>query len=299
MNTELIATLPSVADEKAVRAMFENPSIDAVRLNTGAYNPFDELSTVQRLMAFADAYGKDLWIDLKARQLRVVRWADPDYRCIELNHNISCSPPAKVLLRGEEPLTLVFCEDNRIVVSPPPRHAVGCGQSVNILSEGLRIFENFTPQDIRYLDACRALGHKKIMLSYVESTEDAKRVQTLLPGAELICKLETTVGCAAAEELSAAGYGLMAARDHLFLEMEGSPKILAALKRIAACDQRAVCASRVFSSLERDNKVSLSDYEDLMLMTHFGYRRFMLCDAISGRYLDQALDAWKRFIDDL
>ena len=35
----------------------------------------------------------------------------------------------------------------------------------------------------------------------------------------------------AAEELSAAGYGLMAARDDLFLEMEGSPKILTALKR--------------------------------------------------------------------
>lgn len=297
MKNELIATLPTVANEKAVRAMFENPYIDAVRLNTGAYNPFDEFSTVQGLIALADECGKVLWIDLKARQLRITRWAVPDYRCIELNHNISCTLPAKVLLRGEDPLELVFFEDNRIVVSPPPRHAVGCGQSVNIIGGDLRILEDLTSQDRRYIDACRKLGHHRIMLSYVESMEDVKRIQTLLPGVELICKLETPAGCAAAEELAAAGCSLMAARDDLFLEMERSPKILAALKSIAACDQSAVCASRIFSSLERENRVSLSDYEDLMLMVSFGYRRFMLSDTISERYLDQAVDAWKRFND--
>ena len=40
------------------------------------------------LKSLSEQYSKDIWLDLKGRQLRIAKWADPLYEAIELNHNI-------------------------------------------------------------------------------------------------------------------------------------------------------------------------------------------------------------------
>ena len=70
------------------------------------------------------------------------------------------------------------------------------------------------------------------------------------------------------------------------------------LRKIISKDKTAICASRLFSSLNNNPNVSLSDYEDLELMYLYGYRNFMLGDDVKGPKLKKVLKAWGEFINE-
>lgn len=84
----LIATIPSLNNMEKVERVFANTNISEVRFNTGAQTPYSISETLDILKKLSIKYKKRLWIDLKGRQLRVIKWADPLFSCIELNHNI-------------------------------------------------------------------------------------------------------------------------------------------------------------------------------------------------------------------
>ena len=292
----LIATLPAINRFADVQRVFANPDVSEVRFNTGTPSPFSIPETVQKLLDLSKRYNKKLWIDLKGRQLKVIKWADPLYSCIELNHRIKIEFPAKIYFRNDIPVNITHIKDgNKIFVVPLPRYKLGAGQSVNILARNLEVEGYLTETDKQYLFACKKLDINSIMASFVEKFDDLVEIFHILPKAEIISKIESEKGI---EFICSNNItGLMAARDDLFIETGENYGMMNSLRTIISKDSNAICASRIFLSLEKRDTVDFADFADLELMYSVGYRRFMLCDNICNYRFAKAICAWREFIN--
>ena len=185
----LFATLPALNNMDKVEQVFRNPYIAEVRFNTGAQTPYSPEETLRILKQLSVKYRKRLWVDLKGRQLRVIKWADPLFSCIELNHNIELEYPAKVFFRNGDEVNITHVKSgNKIFVDPLPKYALGAGQSVNIIAKDIEIEGYLIDRDKEYLSACKSLGIRFIMASFVESFTDLAEITSLLPRAKIICK---------------------------------------------------------------------------------------------------------------
>ena len=296
----LIATLPNLVSLDRVRRILENPFVAAARFNTGVATLMDEISTVALLNGLSEEYQKPIWLDIKGRQLRIVRWADPQYEAIELSHAISVVYPARIHFRGGEPRNIVRCRGNRILVDPLPSEALGAGQSVNILAKELVVEGYLTETDKRYLSAGAGSNLKLVMASFVESLSDLSDVRQFMPDATIVAKIESPKGLNFVRSLTGLdGINLMAARDDLYIETGQKPvEFLEHLRAIIMSDPGAICASRIFSSIESQGQVSFADFADLTLMYELGYRHFMLGDNICNRHFEAAISAWQEFVDE-
>lgn len=313
-NCKLIATIPVMTDLQKVEYIISNPYIYGVRWNTGIVTPYTEKETVEILKHFCEKYNKKLWIDLKGRQLRVIEWGNPIYSSIKVNHNVRANLPAYVLLRGERPLNLVAVKGNSLFVNPVPQHAVGKGQSVNIIGKDVEIEGYLTEEDKIYIDACKELGVRDLMLSYVESIDDIVEVKILYPDCNIVCKIESKKGLENLDDFE--GFNLMAARDDLYLELcnpynlKNAYSVRAdklnlaynpysmqtALQRIIHYNKDAICASKLFTSSKYDY-MDFKDFEDLENMFALGYRIFMLSDEVSQFNFDLAVAGWRMFLN--
>ncbi|MGE5474566.1 MAG: pyruvate kinase [Ignavibacteriales bacterium] len=294
----LIATSPSLNNRAKVERVFANPYISEVRYNVGARSPMSIPDTVSFFMALAEKYSKKFWIDIKGRQLRIAKWADPLYECVELNHGIEVSLPAKVIFRNSICSDITAVEGNKIFVDPIPREPVGAGQSINVIAKNLKIDGYLTDTDVQYLEVCRQKGLMNVFASFVEEFSDLAEILNIIPGAEIVCKIESKKGVEFISQYAGTKLSLMAARDDLYTEFERDYSIFKALKKIVECDPQAICASRIFTSLEHQEEVDLTDFSDLNLMYDMGYRRFMLCDNVCNYKFESALRAWRGFIND-
>lgn len=293
----LFATLPALNNMDKVEQVFRNPYISEVRFNTGAQTPYSPEETLSILKQLSVKYRKRLWVDLKGRQLRVIKWADPLYSCIELNHNIELQYPAKIFFRNGDEVNITCVKNgNKIFVDPLPKYALGAGQSVNIIAKDIEIDGYLINKDKEYLAACKKLGLRFIMASFVESFTDLSEISSLLPRAKIICKIESEKGLRLISQYNMSGR-LMAARDDLYLQTGQNPKMITHLRSIIKSDPKAICASRIFLSLEKGDTASLSDFADLELMYRIGYRRFMLCDNVCNYCFEKAIHAWKEFLN--
>lgn len=292
-DCNLIATIPAMIDLQKVESIISNAFVFGVRFNTGIVTPYGEYKTLSILKKLCEKYHKPLWVDIKGRQLRVTKWTNTMNNSIKLNHNIIVNGSAKAILRGEGILDVVAAERNEIYVSPLPKHCVGEGQSVNIIGD-VEIDGYLTEKDSAYLSACFALNINNIMVSFVEKLDDIAEIRVLHPNAEIVCKIESQKGVDLLPSL--CGYNLMAARDDLYIELGYSYKTLYVLQNIVNSDKNAICASRIFSTLEHNQYPLLCDYEDLEMMYSMGYRLFMLCDNICNYAFDDAIHAWRDFL---
>lgn len=290
----LIATLPSINYKDKIIKILECPYVSEVRYNTGINDLMDVKEIISILKMLQENYRKKIWIDLKGRQLRIVKWADPLYEAIELNHDIDIQYPATIIFRNGTTSQIVKTRKNKIIVDPIPKEALGAGQSVNISAKELEIKGYLTEKDIEVLTCCKKFNLSNIMASFVEKLTDLSDIATILPNANINCKIESLKGIKFF--LEHPGLSLMAARDDLFIETGQDNTILGYLQNIIASDSNAICASRIFASLKSKNVPNLSDYSDLQLMRNFGYKRFMLDDTISNHYFDQAIDSWKKVL---
>lgn len=293
----LIATIPAINRIDLVQRVFANPNISEVRFNTGAQSPFPVKETLNKLHELSTKYNKKLWIDIKGRQLRVTKWADPLYSCVELNHDVEIGFPAKIYFRNDDAVNITHVKDgNKIFVDPLPKYKLGAGQSANILARDLKIKGYLTKQDKQYLTICKEMGINNVMASFVETFDDLVEILHILPKAEIISKIESQKGLNFISQYNVIG--LMAARDDLYIETGGqNTGMLQSLKTIISKDPNAICASRIFLSLERNDTISFADFADLELMYNLGYRRFMLCDNICNYRFAQAICAWEEFIN--
>jgi pyruvate kinase len=274
MQPGVIVTVPPYAGFLAEGA--RHPLVRGLRLNTVMPLREPPVEALRRLAGF----GQPLWVDLKGRQLRVVGAAIPPYSEVHLSHPIQVDTPVDAFFSdGLEVAQVVAVDGDRLILGDGPRRLVGPGESVNIIDPSLKIEGTLTATDRTYLEAMAELGLTKVMLSYVEEPGDAEEVRALLPGAELVLKIETQKGLGYARLHKATQGRLMAARGDLYVEVLRPHRIIPALKTIIAADPQAIAASRIFDSLVMGPVPSCADIGDLGFLIQLGYRTFMLGDA--------------------
>jgi pyruvate kinase len=296
---QLIVTLPSPHQTELVKSLVSD-DISAYRFNTGARSPFPPKETLERLR---DAIGlKPLWVDLKGRQLRIMQWAVPRYGDVILSHRVSVDLPATLVLRDGEAVTIREIKDgNRLFVEPDPPKAVGAGQAVNILGTNLKIEGYLTDEDRAYLNAAKELHLGHVMLSFFESMPDLYEATQIYPDIKYAYKIESRAGMAFVKRFTEhhhyVGHSLMAARDDLWVNA-GADKsaLLDMTQEIVKRDAEAICASRIFASLLKQEEPDMADLSDLHLMRTFGYRTFCLSDSVSQHAFPRALKAWRRYV---
>jgi pyruvate kinase len=230
------------------------------------------------------AFGQPLWVDLKGRQLRVVGAAIPPYTEVRLSHPIRVQTPVDAFFsNGDECVRVAAVEGDRLILEDGPRRLIGPGESVNIVHPSLEIEGTLTQTDRAYLATMREAGLTRVMISYVESPADVEEVRRLLPGAEVMCKIETRRGLDYARAHGAAHGRLVAGRGDLYVEVLRPHRIVAALRDIIAADPDAVAASRVFDSLAHQPVPASADIGDVAFLLGLGYRTLMLGDAVCLR----------------
>jgi pyruvate kinase len=281
---DLIATLPLYPKYRTDVAA--HPLVTALRFNT--VTPLDTSiqATVDDLLRVASP--KPLWLDLKARQLRITQFAYLPGSYVTVNHKIRVDTPCTVYFRDCTSTLERVLEGDKLLLTRPER-VVGQGESINILDDSLEVDGFLTEQDCEYVAAFARRDQHRYMLSFAQSRGDCEALWALDPRAEIIAKIEDRRGLRfVAEEypVMLRKPRLMLAADDLYIHMgEDKTRILSALHQIIAADPKAIAASRLFTSLhdpERDrlNEVSLGDLAYLWLLESLGYRTLMLSDEI-------------------
>jgi len=284
---DVIVTAPPYAGylDDVVR----HPLVSGFRLNTVMPVKDGPAEALERLAAF----GLPLWVDLKGRQLRVVGGALPPYTEVRISHRIRVKTPADVFFsNGTEHGRIAAVDGDRLILEDGPRRVIGPGESVNIPHASLEVEGTLTGTDRAYLGAMRALGFRRVMLSYVEAVEDLEAVREILPEAELVLKIESRRGLAFARRHGSRHGRLAAARGDLFVEV-GKPHLLPrVMEEILAADPAAIAASRLFDTMAVHPVPVSAEIGDFVLLLRQGYRTFMLGDAVClrGDVLVETLD---------
>lgn len=275
MNVRAIVTAPPYAD--FLEEVARHPLVCGFRLNTVMPVRDGPAEALTRLRAF----GQPLWVDLKGRQLRVVGAAVPPYTEVHLSHPIYVDTPVDAFFSdGNECVRVVAIDGNRLILGDGPRRLVGPGESVNIVHPSLRIEGTLTERDRAYLAAMKELGLKRVMLSYVEHPSDVEEVQTLLPGAKVMPKIESRKGLDYARKHRASQGQLIAARGDLYVEVLRPHRIVSALRDIITADPGAVVASRILDSLSHYSVPISADIGDVAFLISLGYRTFLIGDIV-------------------
>jgi hypothetical protein len=275
----LYATLPPPQSAQ-MPVVAKEPLVEGVRFNTGTRTPYCPRECLQILKnATRD---KEFWIDLKCRQPRIIKWADPTFSDIELNHEVTVDLPAKIIFRGEHATNIVAVNGNKVFVDPRPKHVVGAGQAVNILGSNLKIEGFFIDSDLEYINAGIELGIHRYMLSYVEQESDIAQMIERDPQAIIVAKIETQKGLEFVRDVYPSFSGsirLLAAMDDLYTNIgPDETEMIPALKTIISADPNAIAASRLFLSLEDNETMSLQDQAFFRFLEAMGYNSFMLSD---------------------
>lgn len=230
---------------------------------------------------------REVWVDLKCRQLRVAAAAYVPYHHVELSHPIEVRTPVTArFMGGEATATVVRVEGNRLILADTPPIPLGAGMSVHLLDPSLRILGYLTARDREYVAAARAIGLHTYMLSYVERSQDIEDLLALDPEARILAKIESPAGLAWAEgeyRRYAGRVNLIAARGDLYVELAEPGRILPALRAIRAADPDAVAASRILSSVAGAERPACAEVSDVAWLAALGYRSLLLGDELSYR----------------
>ncbi len=275
MNVRAIVTTPPYAT--FLNDVAKHPLVCGFRLNTVMPLRGKPTEALERLRAF----GQPLWVDLKGRQLRVVGAAIPPYTEVRLSHPIRVKTPVDAFFSdGNEHARVAAVDGDRLILEDGPHRLIGPGESVNIVHPSLKIDGTLTETDRAYLAAMQEAGLKRVMISYVESPADVEEVRSLLPGAEVMLKIESQRGLEYTKKHGSSHGRLMAARGDLYVEVLRPHRIVGALRDIITADPEAVVASRIFDSLGHIPIPVSADIGDVAFLLSLGYRTFMLGDVV-------------------
>lgn len=283
----VVVTIPPYADFAA--EVGRHALVAGLRLNTVMpIKGFDGTPETSRsldpVLARLSSLGAPLWVDLKGRQLRVVGGAVPPFTEVRVSHRLRVNVPCDAFFDdGREHARVLEVDGDRLILADSPRRYVGPGESVNIVDESLEIEGTLTACDRAYLEAMARVGLSRVMLSFVERPSDPDEVRALLPGAELVCKIESQRGLAFVAAHGPRHGRLMAARGDLYVEVPRPHQVLPALRQIVQADADAIVASRILGSLARHTVPESSDVSDVAFLLGLGYRSFMLGDEVCLR----------------
>lgn len=273
MKIRAIVTAPPYATY--LEEVARHPIVSGLRLNTVMPLRESPAEALQRLRALR----QPLWVDLKGRQLRVIGAAIPPYTEVQLSHPIRVQTPVDAYFSdGRERVRVVAVNGDRLILEDGPHRLIGPGESVNIVDPSLEVLGTLTETDRAYLKAMKEVGLRRVMLSYVETAEDVAEVRELLPGAQIVLKIETQRGLSFARRHGASQGQLMAARGDLYVEVARPHEIISALRAIVQADPAAIVASRLFDGLAHHPVPESADIGDVAFLLSLGYRTFMLGD---------------------
>jgi pyruvate kinase len=293
----LLVTLPSANNLELIKKMYQEQEVGGARYNVGIRTSLAPFEALSRIKEIADANHKKLYVDLKGRQLRIIKWADPTYGDIELSHEVDVDLPARVFFRGNEYSNLVDFKGNKIFVSPDPKYALGAGQAINIIGKNLRILGKFlTDEDEEYITESRKLGIHDYMVSFFHTEKDLNEIMKIDPLANCILKIEDRIGLNYVQKTYSHEKGrLMAASDDLMINIgENKFNMISALEKIIKKDSEAIAASHLFTSL-CNGELALADIGYLKFLQDMGYKNFMMSDGVSHKYFEPAIKLWKDF----
>ncbi|MCA9478072.1 MAG: hypothetical protein KC535_02915 [Nanoarchaeota archaeon] len=274
---DAIVTVPPYAPY--LRQVVNHPIVSGIRLNTVMPIQGKLEDTLKNLKSL----GKDLWIDLKYRQLRVTGYWVPPFTEIELSHEIeldTTKPVTAYFSDGRQKATILRQEKNKLFMQEGPRRVIGPGESLNIKDPSLKILGGLTETDKEYLRVGKKLGIDTYMLSYVEAQKDLYDVLTYHPQAIIAEKIESRKGLQYVDS-GWKGQRLMAARGDLYVELERPHQIIGAMKDIIKQDPKAIAASRIFPSLAYTLEPACEDIGDVDSLMQMGYKTFMLGDDVA------------------
>jgi pyruvate kinase len=275
MKISAIVTIPPYAT--FLEEVARHPLVSGFRLNT--VMPLKE--SRREVLARLSKFDQPLWVDLKGRQLRVAAPAIPPFSEIKLSHKIKVHTPVDAFFSdGNERARVAAVDGDRLIMEDGPRRMVGPGESVNIIHPSLEIEGSLTETDRAYLAAMQELGLTKVMLSYVEAVADVQEVSDLLPGAEVVLKIESQRGLEFAKRHGSKYGRLMAARGDLYVEVPHPHQVISALRVVINGDKNAIVASRLFDSLAWQPVPVSADITDAAYLLEIGYRTFMLGDQV-------------------
>jgi len=259
--------------------------VSGIRLNTVMPLKDSKKDNLKRLQDLAGY--KDLWIDLKCRQLRVKTYGIPPFTEVELSHTISVDTPTTAYFpggkEGKIPVTVLAVEGNKLIMQDGPRRVVGPGESVNIPDSSLKIEGYFTENDLQYISAAQEVGLHRYMLSFVEKKEDITSLLELDKNAKIIAKIESQKGLEYVANQWNNESRLMAARGDLYMEVKKPHEILDAVEKIVKKDITAIAASRILDSFAESLEPCCNDISDIDNLLRMGYRTFMLGDEVCLR----------------
>jgi hypothetical protein len=281
---DLIATFPLYPKYRL--DVVSHPLVSALRFNTVTPRDTSVQATVDGLLGAAGS--KPLWLDLKARQLRITQFAYLPESFVTINHKISVRTPCTVHFKDCATELEAVVDGNKLLLTRPER-IVGQGEPVNILDESLVVEGFLTDQDLEYIEAFTRRDQHRYMLSFVQSSRDCELLWQLDPQAEIIAKIEDRRGLrfvANEYPYMSRKPRLMLAADDLYIHLgTNKTEMLAALRLVIQADSTAIAASRILTSLlDTENglpgDVSLGDLAYLWLLESLGYCTLMLSDEI-------------------
>ena len=225
---KVITTIPPYAS--FLPKLAANPVITGVRLNTvmpikGDLS--DYLISLKKIMG-----DKDIWIDLKCRQIKTsygfffkapegeLRHYKIDGKDVILDpsdpksYGVLRTPPwAELKIDRKIKLDLskgpVKCwfqdgsdqayiaeiiDGDTLIMLDGPKRVIGGGESINIIHPSLEIEGYFTDLDLKWIEAAKKSGIHNYMLSYVEKDSDIDELIKLDPDAEAVAKIESKKG---------------------------------------------------------------------------------------------------------
>lgn len=280
-NAELIVTQGPYSS--FLREVAAADLVSGIRLNT--VMPVKEGQLREKLAELRDLVApKALWVDLKARQLRVTEFANTPYTAVTVSHRIRVKLPATVCFdNGRVTGKLVEIDGHKLILEDYVGRLIGPGEAVNIVDGSLEYLDPgvLTARDTEYVELCRDLGIRHFMLSYVETPEDVACLRALHPDCVLMAKIENMKGLGNLAEILPAVDLVMAARGDLYTEVEMPHCIIDALRQVRqAAGDKAVVGSRMLESLLRHPMPSCADVMDLGFLKELGYSCFLIGDDI-------------------
>ncbi len=259
--------------------------VDGLRFNTvkraGEQTPQEQIAELLRICG-----KKPLWIDLKSRQLRITKYADPTYEYVELSHRIRVDLPTWIYFKNGRCRVVEIVDGNKLILEErPPQGPVGAGEAVNILDPTLEIEGFLTERDQAYIEAAKPLGVHHYMLSFVEKEDDIRELVAFDPQAQIVAKIESLKGLRFVKDVypqyPPGAVRLMVARDDLYINLCANKQgIIGAEQLIIGQDPTAIVASRILTSLEQGEEISMGDIKDLYGLTLMGYKNFMFSDGL-------------------
>lgn len=317
---KVISTIPPYAPY--AKEVASHPIVEGLRLNTAmpVADCLDDL--IKGLNKYVQNEDKDLYIDLKCRQIRITRGnfynapkkpiavkingehvildprnpknhgniKTPPWAVIEIDHKIDLdtTKPVRCYLNdGFQTAYIVKVQGNRLLMLDGPKSVVGGGESINITHPSLKIQGYLTDLDKEYIKAAKSVGVHNYMLSYVEQESDLADVLKIDPDAKITAKIESIKGLDFVHNeyhKFKDNVRLMAARGDLYVEVSRPHKVLRALKDIIEADEEAIVASRIMPSMLNSYQPSCQDMTDVGFLMEIGYKHFMVGDDLCFDY---------------